>query len=156
MSSMSNFLDYSLIIANNQWLINWLLIDYSLITNDVIIDQLCLERLSSVWWYSYITWLAHSWMRYFSSNTTRRLSKLFWKELIKDGECLEPVSTMAKPAFAARLGSKIWCQHRKIVSINECDGKLFRKAVNLWISCNFDRRTEKSLSLQPIPAPSVK
>ena len=26
-------IDYSLIIVNNQWLINWLLIDYSLITN---------------------------------------------------------------------------------------------------------------------------
>ena len=147
MPSMSIFLDYSLIIANNHWLINYSSITHWLAMMSFIIDRL-LSYVWSVyrlWWYSYhVATIAHSWMRYFSSTTTRRLSKLFWKELIKDGECLEPVSTMAKPAFAARLGGKIWCQHRKIVSINECDGKLFRKAVNLWISCNFDRRTEKS------------
>ena len=49
-------IDYSLIIGNNQWLINWLPIDYLLITNFIIdfidvidvIDYLCLECTSQL------------------------------------------------------------------------------------------------------------
>ena len=48
-------IDHSSIIANNQWLINWLLIDYSLITN-----WCHWSSISYVWYKLWCTWARHA------------------------------------------------------------------------------------------------
>ena len=107
-----------LYIRNHNWLCKqkkWKLVGSMTSSN----ADMLISRIRPPSWIG-ITWLAHfrrARARYFSSNTTWQRSKLFCRELKKDGESLEPVSTMAKPGFAARLGSKIWFKRRKIVSI---------------------------------------